>query len=189
MKATKGLVLVNMSGQNIDRLVAVFRATRKAPRNFILDGYTAHICRATGNPNIPQPDWKGVRVYWPQNLRVRLKRKKRFDLIDGLPGSRIFPEALPTVAAQWVMTFRQTMIPDLERQETCLKDASLIYSLWSGYLEDKSTKDMRDWLVKHRIPLYKIHTSGHASPMDLKRLVAAIAPKVVVPVHSYAPRR
>jgi ribonuclease J len=34
-----------------------------------------------------------------------------------------------------------------------------------------------------------VHTSGHASPDDLKRLVAALNPKMLVPIHTDAPER
>jgi ribonuclease J len=34
-----------------------------------------------------------------------------------------------------------------------------------------------------------IHTSGHASPVDLKRFAEALAPKALVPIHSFAPEK
>ena len=41
------------------------------------------------------------------------------------------------------------------------------------------------WLEEHGIPLRSIHTSGHASPADLKRFAAALAPRALVPIHSF----
>ena len=35
------------------------------------------------------------------------------------------------------------------------------------------------------MPLEVIHTSGHASIVDLKRLVEAMAPDLLVPVHTF----
>ena len=40
-----------------------------------------------------------------------------------------------------------------------------------------------DWLQAARAEIAYIHTSGHASPADLREFAAAIQPKVVVPVH------
>ncbi len=34
---------------------------------------------------------------------------------------------------------------------------------------------------------HSIHTSGHASPVDLKRFVKALTPKKVVPIHTFKP--
>ena len=36
-------------------------------------------------------------------------------------------------------------------------------------------------------PLIQHHTSGHATPADLVRLVQALKPEVVVPIHTEAP--
>jgi ribonuclease J len=35
------------------------------------------------------------------------------------------------------------------------------------------------------VTLENIHTSGHASNADLKRLAAAITPKSLIPVHTF----
>lgn len=35
------------------------------------------------------------------------------------------------------------------------------------------------------IPFEVIHTSGHASPGDLKRLAAAVGPKRLIPIHTF----
>ena len=68
-------------------------------------------------------------------------------------------------------------------------NARLIYSLWSGYLKDDRQKGFLEWLKKHDIPLTECHTSGHAPVADLQRLAKAIAPKMLVPVHSSEPGR
>ena len=39
--------------------------------------------------------------------------------------------------------------------------------------------------LEHRIPWRTIHTSGHASVRDLKRLATALAPRALVPIHSF----
>ena len=59
---SKVMVLVWSSGQNIDRLVTVYRACKQTGRQLIIDLYTAEILKATGNPNIPQGTWDDVRV-------------------------------------------------------------------------------------------------------------------------------
>ncbi len=49
-RETAGLSLVWCSGQNIDRLVTIYRAARHVRRQFIVDMYTASVLRAIGNP-------------------------------------------------------------------------------------------------------------------------------------------
>ena len=184
MKSTKGMVLVYCSGQNIDRIVTVFRACKQSQRQMIIDLYTAGILRATENPHIPQGDWPGVRVFIPQWQRRLVKRKQLFPLLEIYKKNRIFPEELREIAAHAAMLFRPSMETDME-DAGCLQEAGLIYSLWGGYLEKDSIFPFLNWLERHRIPMSQIHTSGHASIPDLQRLARAINARMVVPIHSF----
>ncbi len=188
MKSTKGMVLVYCSGQNIDRIVTIFRACKQSQRQLIIDLYTAEILRATENPHIPQGDWPGVRVFIPQWQRWLVKSKQLFHLIERYKKNRIFPEELREIAAHVTMLFRPSMATDLEKAG-CLQEAGLIYSLWEGYLKDESITLFLNWLDRHGIPMSQIHTSGHASILDLQRLAKAINAKMLVPIHSFEPGR
>ena len=183
---TTGMPLVWCSGQNIDRLVTVFKAARKCGRQFIIDIYTAHILKATGNPNLPQADWDGVRVFLPEFQKQRIKQRHDFDVADLYKPYRIYPEHLAAAAKNSVMLFRPSMQIDVE-SATCLEGACLVYSMWEGYLADDKTKLLLGWLNGFDIPMYKCHTSGHASVSDLQRLRKAFAGAVVCPVHTNDP--
>ena len=111
-----------------------------------------------------------------------------FEVIDRYRSKRIFPKQLAAVASHSVMLFRPSMAAELERAG-CLSGARLIYSLWEGYLKEDRLNRFRMWRDRLRIPLTHIHTSGHASVADLKRLAQAIHPKRVVPIHSAQPGR
>ncbi|HXV79747.1 MAG TPA: MBL fold metallo-hydrolase [Candidatus Binatia bacterium] len=185
---TKGMVLVWTSGQNIDRIVTVFKACKKSGRQLVLDLYTAEILRATGNPSLPQAEWSGVKVFLPESQKRQILKTQQFGLSDQYKDYRIYPEQLVRNAARSVMLFRPSMSGELEKAG-CLGDAKLIYSLWPGYLNRKELRSFREWLEKHGIPLTHCHTSGHASPQDLQRFAKAIAPKMLVPIHSFATHR
>ncbi|MEI7835317.1 MAG: MBL fold metallo-hydrolase RNA specificity domain-containing protein, partial [Planctomycetota bacterium] len=63
----------------------------------------------------------------------------------------------------------------------------LIWSLWPGYLDGSDPVSvLRD---EHNLPIQVIHTSGHATAEDLRRLAAAIDAKAVVPMHSFETHR
>ena len=79
-QSIKGMALVWCSGQNIDRLVTVYKACRKSKRQFIADMYTAHVLRAIGNPNLPHPGYDGFRVYLPRNQKSRIIMNEEFAL-------------------------------------------------------------------------------------------------------------
>jgi ribonuclease J len=58
------------------------------------------------------------------------------------------------------------------------------WSLWEGYLKMPSGAALQELLAEHQISLTSVHTSGHASVFDLRRLVEALRPQRVVPIHS-----
>ncbi len=180
---TAGMPLVWCSGQNIDRLVTVMRACIKTGRQFIIDMYTAHVLRATGNDQLPQAGWNHIKVFLPSAQKWQIIRKGQFEVANSYRRSRIFPEQLSKAAATSVMLFRPTMMKDLE-DASCLLGSRLIYSLWSGYLKDAKTKPFLDWLHHHGIPLNECHTSGHAAVRDLVRLRHAFSNAPVVPIHT-----
>ena len=55
--------------------------------------------------------------------------------------------------------------------------------MWPGYLPEPDVAEVLDWCRTGGAEIAYIHTSGHASPADLRALVTAIHPKVTVPVH------
>jgi ribonuclease J len=183
----KGLSLVWCSGQNIDRLVTIYRAARHAKKQLIVDMYTASVLRAIGNPKLPQPGFAGFRVFLPWTQKQTIIRKEMFDLAASFKAARIYPENLAGVAAKSVMLFRPSMAKDLEKAE-CLAGARMIYSLWGGYLKEDRQQGFLTWLQRHCIPMAHCHTSGHAPVKDLKRLAKALAPRELVPIHSFHPQ-
>lgn len=187
-KRTPGMPLVWCSGQNIDRIVTVFRACKKAGRQFIIDMYTAHILRATGNEHLPQAEWSGIKVFLPKGQKRQIIQKKEFQITDSYKAFRIYPEQLRSVAPRSVMLFRPSMMPEIEKANCC-DGSRLIYSMWTGYLKYEKNRPLLDWLQKNGIPLDECHTSGHASAPDLVRLRSAFPNTVVVPIHTAQPDR
>jgi ribonuclease J len=179
---TPGMPLVWCSGQNIDRLVTIFKACLASKRQFILDMYTAEVLRATENPRLPQAEWNEVQVFLPNTQRWRIKNEKAFDISNSYKPHRIYWDQLAAAASKSVMLFRPSMVRDLEKAD-CLKDGCVVCSLWDGYLEDEKNLWFLNWMKERSLPLYHCHTSGHASVPDLRRLRDAFTGAVAVPVH------
>jgi len=185
---TEGLALVQTSAQNIDRIVSIMRASKRTGRKLVLDLYAAAILEATGNRNIPQSDWSDITLFTPQRQRVQIKNNTWFDLLNRHKSNRIYIEHIKKTPEKYTLLFRPLHCNDLERRGN-LSKATYIYSQWEGYWERGSYNKVKEWLTKHSIPKHSIHTSGHASPTDLKKLVAALNPRKVVPIHSFMPER
>jgi ribonuclease J len=122
-------------------------------------------------------------VFVPLAQRIRVKQAEDFWRIADIRARRLYPEDLASRASELVMTFRPSMARDLERAD-CLTGARAVWSMWAGYLDDRSGVRLRQWLEQHRIPFTVLHGSGHARVEDLQRFAAAVGARQVVPMHT-----
>lgn len=183
-KDTKGLALTMSSAQNLDRLVSLFRATKQAGRDYVIDLYSASIAKATGNENIPQAGFDRLRVFVPPWQQHRVKESGEFHRVEEIAPYRIFEQELAKTPERFVMSFSMSSASRLAKAGA-LKGACAVWSLWSGYLEEPSGKRLLAFLKEHEILMVKHHTSGHASIADLQRLAQAMDPMQLVPIHTF----
>jgi ribonuclease J len=144
----------------------------------------APILRATDNPNLPAPGWPNLAVYVPEYQRRQIAKSQRFDLLEPYKAARIYREHIAEIGSRSVMLFRPAMMRDVD-QANLWTDARAIWSQWSGYLAAEAGAKLKTDLAHRNVGLENIHTSGHASIKDLKRLAAALAPKALVPIHTF----
>lgn len=185
LKAANGMVMFHTSAQNIDRVVSLYRACKRTSRPLIIDLYAAAILAATENKNIPQSDWPGIHLYLPKLQAIQVKKNEWFPLLKQHSANRIYQDQLKGISRNAVILFRPLMRLDLDEAE-CLDQASYIYSQWAGYLEEGTYASTEEWLQTLGIKMQHIHTSGHACPKDLKRFAEALAPRALIPIHSFA---
>jgi ribonuclease J len=187
IRTASGLVLALFSPQNVDRLVSIYRATRKAGRRLVLDLYGASVAAATANAAIPQATWDGLRVYVPQAQRVLVEKSGQFARVQKIAANRIYRNDLAAHPERYVLLFRESMARELARTN-CLDGAVAVWSMWAGYLDHPSGTRLRAFLETRHIPLVMHHASGHAPPADLLRLARAVNARSVVPIHTANPQ-
>jgi len=192
--STSGFIMIDTSSQNIDRIVSVFRACKRSGRTLIIDLYTAAVLAATGNENIPQSGWDGVKLFIPFSQRVHIKNNKLFDILKAHSENRIYMNTLRRIAHKSVMLVRPVHLPDLrklakvdEGQKSPLNGCKFIYSQWAGYLHQTSFDSFRNFLDEHQIPITLVHTSGHAFLVHLRKFAKTLNPGKIVPIHTSAP--
>lgn len=185
MRDTDGAVTVISSAQNIDRLVTVYRACKRAGRTLVTDLYTATLSHAIGRDTIPQAGFPDFKVYVPNRQRVHVKESGQFDRLDLIRDCRVFPEWLANHAGQVALLLASSAVPELLRAYV-LTDGLVIWSLWPGYLKEPSAKRLVNSLQAAGVPFVLDHASGHASVTDLQRLAVALRPKRLVPIHTEA---
>jgi len=190
-KENKGINLVYVSGQNIDRLVTIYRACKRTRRLLLIDFYIANILKTLNkksNKNIPFPSvetFPEIKVYYPTSLTSRMIDKDP-ETVYPFKIHKIGKDELDKMASQLVMVVRPSVQNDLERYLHKYDNGCFIYSMWGGY-KDKpgETKDFLDFIASKGMPIKDIHTSGHADLSGLKKMVDAVKPKHIVPIHTF----
>jgi ribonuclease J len=182
-RGTEGAVVVFGSAQNLDRLVTVYRAAKRSDRLCVVDLYGATVAAATRD-TIPQPGFDALRVYVPQRQRVRVKESGEFDRVAAIDEHRVYQEALAREPQRFLLHLPSSTAGELLRFGVLDQRSLAVWSLWDGYLAEPSGIRLQAALEAADVPLVHLHTSGHASVADLRRLVAALAAARVVPIHS-----
>ena len=174
------------SSQNIDRLVTIYRACLKSDKTFVVDVYTANVLDTLAEfAQLPTPlkDYRQMMVLFPNRLTTQLFNKKLGHLAIKFAGKKIAKEVISENPSKYVVMVRPSMKNDLNK--IIADKGNLIYSMWDGYKEQSSSKEFIDWLESKNFTLIDIHTSGHADIPALKRMVEAIQPKYIVPIHTF----
>jgi len=183
-----GIVFVSFSPQHVDRLVGFIRAAKKTGRIFVPDLYSAFVLHLVGNQiAVPVPGRDNdLRVYFPNSMMESAERKgisQKF--IDLFEKCRIEIDEILTNPEKFLMVFRPSMLPDFTTGLP--ENSSCIFSSWEGYLERPEWKSLTDPAVKNPLHLVPLHTSGHIISDDIILLVKAIAPRRLIPVHTFEP--
>ena len=186
----KGPILFQSSSQNIDRLVSFYRATVSLGRIFVVDVYTAnvlHELRQLGNNHLPYPsaDYPNIKVFYPYRLTQKIFNKigegyaKRFSSFY-IPKSKLKKEQ-----DNIVMAVRPSMQKDIEIAD--LQNGLFIYSMWGGYRNSEYQKEFEDYLNRAGFMADVLHTSGHATISDIRRVITGLEPKQIIPIHTMMP--
>jgi len=179
--------LIYTSGQNIDRLVSIYRACVRSNKTLVVDVYVATILKELSKyAAIPYPsnDFINLKVMFPRYTSNRLVREGNEKILYQFKKFKITKEEISNQSEKIVMLVRPSMQTDLERISR-IDGGNLIYSMWEGYLQKSNTKKFIEYLTKKNFTINKIHTSGHADTQTLKKMVEAIKPKNIVPIHTF----
>lgn len=190
IKNYDSLVLLFCAAQNVDRIVSACRAAQDTGRSLVIDYYTAYVLYLLKDEskNIPQYFWDDIRLLYFHGHGNALANAGHFGFLKALKkrDARIFPDELKAHPEKFFVLARAN------RRLAELTDGldadkiKCIWSMWSGYLSDPDSI-FADFCQKKNITYKQIHTSGHATIADLGRLVTAINPGLLIPIHTFHP--
>lgn len=180
--------LIYSSGQNIDRIVSIYKACNSTNKILVVDVYVAKILKELSRfAKIPYPskEFENLKVMFSYYTDKRLTREGNDKILYEFKQYKITKEDIGNQADQLVMLVRPSMKKDLENIEG-IDGGNFIYSMWEGYYDKSGTKQFVDYLTNRNFTIHKIHTSGHADTQTLKLMVGAIKPKNIVPIHTFS---
>ncbi len=186
-KKNNGINLIYTSGQNIDRLVSIYKACKDTNKTLAVDFYIAIVLKEMSKFNaIPYPSKKYpfLKVFFPYRLSQRIGRYGNKNLLYQFSDYKITKEQIDDQYNNIAMIVRPSMKKDLEYINN-LENGIFIYSMWKGYQDDKSTKDFIEYLICRGMTKRHIHTSGHADKKALQRMIDATNPKYIIPIHTF----
>lgn len=179
--------IIYTSGQNIDRLVSIFRACIRSKKIMVVDVYVATILKALSPfAQIPYPTeaFDNLKVMFPYYTSKKLANQGDEKILYQFKNFKISKEEISKHPDNYVLLARPSMQKDLE-YISGIGNGNFIYSMWGGYKSKTATKKFLDYFESRGFTFHEIHTSGHADIQTLKKMVSAIQPKTIVPVHTF----
>ena len=165
------------------RAFTIYRAAKRTGRTLAIDLYTADVLdRISEGTGLPRAGFPNLKVVVTGELGSNYRKRGREDFVERMVPFGISAKRLE--GGRQVVMLRRALIRDYQRAGLVptVEDA-FNFSMWRGYLSDPYHSEALDWCRVAGAEIAYIHTSGHASPADLRAFAAAIRPKTVVPVH------
>lgn len=184
LRSATNITFLFASSQNIDRLVSAYKACLRTGTIFVIDIYTAYILDKLRkvSKNIPRFNWKNIRVKFYKNQADTLAKRVSSKLLYFYNTKKIDMLEINKKKNRILMLARDNSIfPLIVKETEDPEGAKIIYSMWEGYLTDK----FKEYCRQKGLGIEPVHTSGHATPDDLKTFAGALNPKALIPIHTF----
>jgi ribonuclease J len=189
---TPGRVFVTWSAQNIDRTVTIYRACKQAQRTLVLDLYTLDVLDRLSSlyDSLPRLGWKRILCVVSVSMKRLYEDPNRMNNPEFVTRCASTEHAIGAAGVQArrdiVVMLRPSLLRDYTRKGvTIAPEDAWVFSMWSGYLKSAEYEEVRRTFEAAGSTLAQIHTSGHASGADLEEFAARMAPRYLVPIHSF----
>jgi len=189
MEESKGLVYVNILARNVERVADIIMAAKNAGRKLVMDESTAvlwqtaiaeGIAALEGNPAL-EAHKDVIRLMQVAEAGAKeLSTPLSYEVVD-------FAEIAANKAA-YAVYLTQKQLPRMAEFETLgdLTHMSSYVHADGNPLNDRD-ETVRYWLNYYNVQYIFCATGGHAASYEISDLIEAVAPKVVIPLHSNHP--
>ncbi len=184
---------VLVSSTNLDSIMEFYHHTPRG-MHFVCDGYQAEVMLTAmrgmeRKGNYPQyqraENHSTIRVRgrcrWG-HLRERGSLLKKPVGIAPISGHKLKQDGFVMLVRKNAAPGRESIFEEM-RDEFYPLDGQIIYSMWDGYLKPEHADPALIGFIGRR-PIEYLHTSGHAYAETIARLIEAVQPKRIVPMHT-----
>lgn len=185
-------VFVTWSAQNIDRTVTIYRACKRTGRTLVLDLYTVDVLERLSPlyDTLPRLGWPNMRAVITRSMKRLYEDPRRMnapEFVERIAHSgKAMGGARLREMGEAVVMLRPSLLRDFTDKDLDLgpQDA-WVFSMWSGYLNTPEYQHVHAAFAATRAKVAQIHTSGHACRNDLEEFARKLAPRHLVPIHSF----
>jgi ribonuclease J len=170
--------VVYVSSTNIDRLFALYHAANRAHRYFYVDDYQKRIMDAVVDSN----------KLWGKSRMYRYSDDESIVVLQ-LDGDEFrYNDKFDSVLKEHGGVFVVRSTPRFNHLVAKLPadDKQVYLSMWNGYLKEGSAFNPSLAEAVGKDYLY-MHTSGHCDMDSIRKLIALVKPKAIIPIHTDRP--
>ena len=169
------------SGQNIDRLVTIYKACLISDKIFVPDLYVANVLAEVHllNIKIPSPSsHPHIKVSYATSYHL----DKHKDFAFRMRSYKIDSVEIAKSPEKYVVIVRPSMLVFMKKIDAA--KANFHISLWKNYETKDENKGFFDWISQKGYNKIYPHTSGHADRQGLIKIVNHIKPQAIIPIHT-----
>ena len=172
--------------------MTLYRACKRAGRTLVLDLYTVGVLERLSafRDTLPRLGWPALRAVVTRRMKWLYDSPERLNdpgFVERCATSGHAIGAAKLVDERDVVVMlRPSLLRDyMDKGVALTPDDAWVFSMWSGYLDHDTYREVRDAFRAAGAASLQIHTSGHASRDDLLQFAARVAPAHLVPIHSF----
>ena len=212
-QAAGQLVVADFSPRNVERLMAFARIAASTGRRLLLQPKDAYLLRAIHLADPAAPDTMGLPHLGVYDDPKATEQKWERLVRDRYRGSILGPREVTAHPGEFLLAFSLTDVADMLDLQLLLGSRPggiYLFSNSQAYDEEQMVDLVRLWNWTEHLglrlvglepaargsrgevikvtPVVGFHASGHAGQAELVQFVRDVRPKVLVPIHTEAPR-
>jgi ribonuclease J len=170
--------VVYVSSTNIDRLFALYHAANRAHRYFYVDDYQKRIMDAVVDSN----------KLWGKSRMYRYSDDEPIVVLQLDDDEFRYIDKFDSVLKEHGGVFVVRSTPRFKHLVAKLPadDKQVYLSKWNGYLKEGPTFNSALAEAVGKDYLY-MHTSGHCDMDSIRKVIALVKPKAIIPIHTERP--